>query len=328
MRTTATLTWRELVSTCGTADLARAAVENGLYRRVVRGAYVLAHVPDDISTRSAALRRVLPDGAVLSHWAALWALGLDVLPRDRDRTDILDVTVGRGLHLRARPGFRPHSALLPDEELCSIGSLIVSSAARACVDVARSFGLVEGVACADAALRAGAATEEQLAAAVDRAAGLRGVLTARAVLRHLEPRSESLMESRLRMGFVLAGGPRMRAQVDLYDADGAHCGRADLYLDGVVVEYDGRAERLKRERFAHDRRRQADINDLSVEVRRFTADDYYSTSAAARLAVLRRALTLAAGRTRPALRVGPDTLKPPILQPLPTLADRRIPRAA
>ncbi len=285
-------------------------------------------MPDDSHARSAALRRVLPDGAVLSHWAALWALGLDVLPRDRARTDILDVTVGRGLHLQARPGLRPHSAILPDEELCSVGGLVVSSAARACVDVARSFGLVEGVACGDAALRAGVATEEQIAAAVERASGLRGVLTARAVLPHLEPRSESLMESRVRIGFVVAGGPRMPAQVDLYNADGEHCGRADLYLDGVVVEYDGRDERLKREKFAGDRRRQADINDLSVEVRRFTADDYYKTSGAGRLAVLRRALVIAAGRSRPALRFGPDTLRPPKLQPLPTLAAQRVKKAA
>jgi len=66
------------------------------------------------------------------------------------------------------------------------------------------------------------------------------------------------------------------------------------------VEYDGRDERLKREKFAGDRRRQADINDLSVEVRRFT----------------------------PALRFGPDTLRPPKLQPLPTLAAQRVKKAA
>ncbi len=70
------------------------------------------------------------------------------------------------------------------------------------------------------------------------------------------------MESRVRIEFVVAGGPRMPAQVDLYNADGEHC-RADLYLDRVVVEYDGREERLKREKFAGDRGRQGDINDLS-----------------------------------------------------------------
>ncbi|MBW3639098.1 MAG: hypothetical protein KY451_04510 [Actinobacteria bacterium] len=80
------LTWRELIAVCGTADLARAAVADGLYR-------------------SAALRRVLPESAVFSHWAALWALGLDVLPRDRACAEILDVTVGRGLRLQAGRGF-------------------------------------------------------------------------------------------------------------------------------------------------------------------------------------------------------------------------------
>lgn len=322
------LTWHELVAVCRTEDLARAAVQDGVYRRVLRGAYVRACVPDDASTRLAAARLVLPAGSVLSHWAALWALGLDVLPRDRSHRDILDVTVRRLRHLEPRPGLRPHSALLPDEELCVTGGLVVSSAARACVDVARLFGLTEGVACCDAALRAGVVTADQIAAAVDRAAGLRGVLTARAVLPHLEPRSESLMESRLRVGFVLAGGPRMPAQVDLYDAYGGHCGRGDLYLDGVVVEYDGRDERLKREKFAHDRRRQRDINDLSVEVRRFTADDYYKTSGASRLAVLKRALTLAATRARPNLHFGPDTLPRPTLQPLPTLAEQSVRTAA
>lgn len=319
----AALTWRALTVACGSPDLARAAVKDGAYRRVLRGAYVLGDVPDDAHARLAAARLVLPAGAVLSHWAALWALGLDVLPRDRARTDILDVTVGRGLHLEGRPGLRPHSAILPDDELCSVGGLVVSSAARACVDVARSFGLVEGIACGDAALRAGVATEEQIVAAVDRAANLRGVLTARAVLLHLEPRSESLMESRLRIGFVLAGGPRMPAQVDLYDSHGNHCGRADFYLDGVVLEYDGREERLKQVKFTDDRRRQGWINDLSVEVRRFTAEDYYKTSGAARLAVLERALVIAAGRTRPNLCFGPDTLRPPRLMPLPTLADQK-----
>jgi len=93
---------------------APAATCSGLYRRALSGANVRADVPDDSNAWSAALRRVLPDGAVLSHWADLWAIGLDVLPRDRARTDVLDVTVGRGLHRQARPGLRPHSAILPD----------------------------------------------------------------------------------------------------------------------------------------------------------------------------------------------------------------------
>lgn len=177
------------------------------------------------------------------------------------------------------------------------------------------------MACGDAALRAGATTLDRIEAAVDRAGGFRWVSRAREAVPHLEARSESLMESRLRVGFVLAGGPRMNAQVDLYGDDGEHCGRGDLFLDGVAVEYDGRAERLLRARFGSDRQRGNGIADLEVEVRRFSSDLYYKTTAAARLATLQRALVIAQGRNRPRLRFGPDTLPRPVMSPRPTVAE-------
>lgn len=314
------LTWSELTQVSGTPDAARAAVRRGDHRRVLHDAYVASSVPDGPATRVAALQRVLPPDVALSHWTALWALGLDVLPRDRRRVDLLDVTVPRARHLLARPGVRTHCALLPDEELCDVGGLLVVTAERAFVDVARSFGLVEGVAAGDAALRSGATDPARLVAAVDRARGLRHVTVARRAVPHLDARSESLMESRLRVGFVLAGGPRMTAQQDLYDEDGVHCGRADLFLDGVAVEYDGRDARLDRRRFTHDRRRGNSIANLAVEVRRFSADDYYRLTPWQRLHELEQALALAAER-RPRWRFGPDTLPRPWLQPRPTRAE-------
>ncbi len=315
------LTWTELTELCNTAAAARACVERGEFRRVLHDAYVRASVPDDPVTRAAALRRVLPQDVALSHWAALWALGLDVLPREKE-VDWLDVTVPRGRHLKRRPGIRSHCALLPDHELCEVNGLLVVSAERAFVDVARTSGIVEGVACGDAALRAGATSIPRIEEAVARARGLRRVTVARAAIPHLEPRSESLMESRLRVSFVLEGGPRMHAQVDLGDEYGTPCGRADLFLDGVVVEYDGREARLARERFTHDRRRGNSIANLALEVRRFSADDYYKLSGRQRLRELERALALARER-RPRFTFGKDTLPAPKLVPRPTLADRR-----
>jgi hypothetical protein len=316
------LTWRELAETCSSPDAARAAVARGDFRRVLHDAYVRAGTPDDPVTRAAALRRVLPWDVALSHWAALWALGLDVLPRDKNKVEHLDVTVPRGRHLERRPGLRPHCALLPHHELCEVNGLLVVSAERAFVDVARTFGLVEGVACGDAALRAGATTNGLIDAAVEGARALRRVTVARAAVLHLEPRSESLMESRLRVEFVLAGGPRMQAQVDLSDELGTPCGRADLFLDGVVVEYDGRDARLERDRFTHDRRRGNAFANLAVEVRRFSADDYYKVPARQRLRELERALELARER-RPRYTFGRDTLPAPRLSPPPTLASLR-----
>lgn len=315
------VTWRELVAFAGSEDKARRLVRDRVYRRVVHNAYVLADEPDTPALRLEALRRVVPAHAVVSHWAALWVLGLDVLPRDRGGRDVIDLTVPRGLRLAARPGLRYHSALVTDDDLVVGPRGLVVSGARAFVDVARSFGLVEGVACGDAALRAGVTSLDRIEAAVERAAGLRNVNTARAAVPLLEPRSESLMESRLRVGFVLEGGPRLDAQVDLYDEDGVHYGRADLYRDGAAAEYDGRAERLEKVRFVKDRSRGNNISDLEVEVRRFTSEDMYKRTPAQRLATMLRALEVAGRRTRPRLRFGPDTLRPPRYRPLPTRAE-------
>ncbi len=313
-------TWQELVQDLGSVARARVAVRDAHYWQIVRGAYAPTWAVDSPALRAEALRRVLPPHAVLSHWSSLWVRGLDVLARDKSGEDLLDLTVPPLHHVAARPGMTWCSGHLVDDDLCEVEGLVVASAARGCVDVARRDGVVEGVACADAALRAGMTTLALLRASVERCVGLPWVTRARTMLKHVEPRSESLMESRLRVGFVLAGGPRMPAQVDVYDEDGSHCGRADLLLDGVVVEYDGREERLQLERFTSDRRRQNSLADLGLEIRRFSASMYYRMSPEQRLAVLTRALEVAAGRSRRVF-AGPDTLRRARLSPLPTLAD-------
>lgn len=315
------LRWRELCAVAGSPGKARGLLADGIYRKVLYDAYVGRDVPDDVTTRCAALRRVLPADVVLSHWTALWACGLDVLPRDRTRQDVLDVTIARGRQLEDRPGLRPHTACVPDEELCEVQGFLVVSGSRAFVDIARLSGVTEGVAAGDAALRAGLTTGVLIEESLDRAGGLRWVTLARTALEHLDGRSESLMESRLRVDFVLAGGPRMPAQVDLYDDLGGHRGRSDLFLDGVSVEYDGRASRLEKVKFTGDRSRGNDVSDLEVEVRRFSGAMYYRTTPAQRLATLMSALRIAQGRTRPRLRFGPDTLRPARLRPLPTRAE-------
>ena len=138
--------------------------------------------------------------------------------------------------------------------------------------------LVEAVALGDAVLRSGAASAQSLAVAVDRAAGLRGVVVARTVLPHLEARSESQGESRLRMGLVLEGLQRPEAQVDLYDELGRHLARTDLVLEGVLLEYDGREQRLLKPVFAHDRRRQNALVDRGADLRRYSSEDVASMS--------------------------------------------------
>jgi hypothetical protein len=318
------LTWRELVQRVGSRRRADAALREGLWWRVLRDAYVEWSHEDAPAVRAAALRKVLPVDTALCGRAAVWALGLDVLAS----TGHLDVVAPRGRHLQRRPGLTVCSAAVPDDELCEINGLLVVSAARAFVDVARREPLTEAVAFGDAVLRSGAATFDQLEASMDRAAGLRNVRAARAVLPHLEPRSESLMESRLRMKLVLGGLPRPQAQLDMYDEHGSHAGRGDLHIDGVVIEYDGRAERLEKSKFSSDRRRRSRISELGLEIREFTSADVYQRSTVAVCAEVVRAIELAKRRDRSPLRGGPDTLPRPRLRPLPTRADLAESRAA
>ena len=294
-------------------------LQDGAIWRVLHGVYVGSEHPDVPEVRLAAVQRVLPKDAALSGRAALWILGMDVLAQDQ----VLDICLPRGINVRPKPGLRHHSGLVPDAELHEVGGLLVVTAARVVVDVARTESLVEAVALGDAALRHGATSMDLLAAAVDRATHLRGIVAARAVLVHLEPRSESLMESRIRMTCVLGGLPRPEAQVDFYQEDGVHIGRGDLYLDGVVLEYDGRAEHQQREVFGHDRRRHNDFSNAGLDVRRFSSQDYYSRPRLLIVATVRRALSVVR-RDGITARRGPDTLRAAASSPPVTLADRSV----
>lgn len=309
------LTRAELSRRCGSEDKARQQVRNGWWWRAARNAYVDAVWADTPEVRLAVLRAVLPAEVVVSHRTSLWVLGRDVLVDGQ-----LDVTVPRGRHLVGWPGVQVHIAALPDTEVVEHDGLLRTSVARSVVDVTRTEPLAEAVAFGDEALRSGAAVPSQLVECLERAKGLRGVLAARRALPLLNGRSESPMESRLRIGFVLGGITGLDVQHDVYDTDG-HAGRSDLHLDGVLVEYDGRKERLKKRVFSAERRRQNRLSDTTLQIRRFTAADYYGSSPAQLAAVLRRAVIAAAGRDRSRILTGPDTLRPPVLTPLLTRAE-------
>jgi len=311
-------TWPELSAAAGGPRQAERWLREKQVWRVMQGAYVGAEHADSPEVRLAALARVAPDHAVLFGLTALWALGLDL----GTTPEPVEIAVPRGKQLRKRDGVRVRSMHVDDAELVALkdGRLAVSPS-RAVVDVARERGIVEGVAHADAVLRAGLSKVDLIEGSIARAHGLRGVVRARRVVPHLEPRSESLMESRLRMVLVLAGLPRPEAQVDFY-ADRMHAGRVDLYLQGVAFEYDGFDAHDRGAAFGRDRRRANDLSNGGLVVSRFTSEDYYTRPRRLITAAARSALAQAAGRNV-TLRRGPDTLRPS-LHSLPlTLAETR-----
>ena len=121
-------------------------------------------------------------------------------------------------------------------------------------------------------------------------AGRPGIARLRRVLALVEPRSESAMESRLRVLLVLGGLPAPQAQVDLHDRGGRFLGRADLYYpeQRLALEYDGGVHRT---RLVQDNRRQNRLLAAGYRLLRFTAPDLLATPAAT-LAQVRSALGL------------------------------------
>ena len=80
------------------------------------------------------------------------------------------------------------------------------------------------------------------------------------------------MESRLRLGLVLAGLPRPEAQVELCDDSGRFLGGVDLFYRAsrLAIEYDGATHR---ESLIDDNRRQNLLLNAGYRLLRFTAPD-------------------------------------------------------
>lgn len=112
--------------------------------------------------------------------------------------------------------------------------------AQSVVQLAVDDGMVPGVVAADAAIHTGATDLESLASVVEDIRGLTGSSRAVAMLTHVDGRSESVGESRLRV-LCASWGIGVVPQVDLHDRSGSFVARVDLMVEGtkVVLEFDG-----------------------------------------------------------------------------------------
>src|SRR5260370_19598580 len=79
------------------------------------------------------------------------------------------------------------------------------------------------------ALRAGLDHQSELASHVATHPGEKGIRRLRRALGLADPRSESPMETRLRLELIMARLPRPSVQSELCDRRGNFIGRADLY---------------------------------------------------------------------------------------------------
>lgn len=179
-----------------------------------------------------------------------------------------------GGELRTRPGLVVHRDALAADEIRAVSGVGVTTALRTAYDLARWQPFVEAVVALDAlAARDGFKPGDvlDLARRYPRARGRSALGT---VVKLAEPKSDSAMETRLRLLLVLGGLPAPVAQHPVADERARVVAWLDLAYpeQRLGVEYDGLTH-AEPGRYAADLRRHSRLLDLGWRVYRFTAAD-------------------------------------------------------
>jgi hypothetical protein len=235
----------------------------------------------EASIRLAAAQRLVPCDVPLGGWAALAWMGVTALDGRTGPGGLtllpVPVCIGPTGRLRPRPGLAIDRSTLLAVDIIEHNGALVTTAERSCLDVMRLCGAEEGLVVADAAIRAGLTTRQQLSEALDRMIGLKGVPQARIAVPLVDGRAESAPESRLRYVWVVeAGLPVPLVNPVIEDLDGHFVARVDL-LDpeaATVGEYDGAHHRDLQQHTA-DNVREENVEGLNLEVTRSTALDLW-----------------------------------------------------
>ncbi len=241
------------------------------WSRIGPATYIHSGVHDTPLVRLVAASRRLPAEAAFSGLTAAWLHGLDVEP-----CEPIQATVPSGAGVSSRAGIRLRRCDLPADDVVVARGFRATSVLRMLRDVCLGRSLTEAVVLVDMALHADLASVEALEATVKGSTGKQGVQLLRRATSHAEPKSESAMETRLRMTIVLGGLPRPEAQVTIRDVFGAPIGRLDLYYPAqrLGIEYDGATHEGS---LAEDNRRQNRLFAAGLRLLRFTAGDVYRT---------------------------------------------------
>lgn len=255
------------------AGITDSALRGPEWRQVFRGVWAHRDCEDTREFRFAAVRLVLPRRAVVCGLTAAWLYDLDVR-----REDDLDVHVcfPKGGRIRRRPGLVVSQETLDPDDVLVHGGLQITTPVRTAFDCLRLLPHPEGLVVADALTHTKRVTVGAIRAYFGSKSRLRNLRIGAALVDRIEPKSESPMETRVRVLLEDAGLGRPEAQWEVHDAARRFVARLDLaYPDALVaVEYDG-AWHWKQRR--EDDRRRAAVRRLGWEIVVVSADDYYAT---------------------------------------------------
>ncbi|MFW6774851.1 hypothetical protein ACOACO_11235 [Nocardioides sp. CPCC 205120] len=233
-------------------------VRSGHLRRVVRGVYVAAQVPDSTRLRIDSLALVVPDDAVVCDRHAGWLHGAGMVLAPNEHLELQPIRVFRPSgRERLRNGLADSGerAFAPGD-LVDLGGLRVTTPLRTTWDLGRVRSREHALGGLDAMLRLGVFTQDELLDGVDRFRKQRWVRTLRELAPLADGRSESPGESVTRLRWLDLGIGTPEPQLELRRG-GLLVARLDLAERSVrfAVEYDGAEWHTSPGQRAHDRAR-------------------------------------------------------------------------
>lgn len=163
---------------------------------------------------------------------------------------------------------------IDDDEICVVGGMQVTTAARTAVDLACKLPEDTAVAAIDALARAAHLKVADIELAAERHAGRKGIKQARATIALVDPGAESPRETWLRLLVIRAGYPRPRTQHPVYNEHGALIGEVDMAWPDkkIALEYEGR-DHLDPDQFRKDILRVEEMVEAGWIVIRVTCRD-------------------------------------------------------
>ena len=252
--------------------MSRRELESANWQHQRRGVHVWhEHDPTDPGVRIEAAAAGRPE-AVLGGWASLYAQGVRRLDGRTSpaasRLQPVLLHVGPTGRIRPTPALDVDRGRLDPADVLDVGGFGVTHAAHAVLTIACRYGAEEGLVAADATVRAGLTSPEELAARVAAMSSARGVPHARLVSELVDGRARSAPESRLRYVWVVeAGLPRPHVNPLVLTSDGLVVAATDLLdLDAALVgEYDG-AHHRDATQHADDNEREESLERLNLVV--------------------------------------------------------------
>jgi len=209
--------------------------------------------PFSVEERCRAYAKVMPDGMFFSHTTAAALYGLPLPP---GVATAIHVAAPRHRRAPRAEGLVGHRVTVADEDVRILRGLRVPSPPEVLCEVASLLDHDALVCVADALVRRQHPLSrlDELFAAVSEAEGRPGIRILRLAMESVRPRTDSPMETVLRLAIVRAGlpEPRVNHQIDI-GAEGrvAHLDLA--YPDlRIAIEYDGDHHRTDARQFHID----------------------------------------------------------------------------